>query len=116
MERGLASVQSALAEYSRLLKTSPEAYALRDDLFADVIEEMALARRRLVGSDRQRWEGEIAALEKQMEKAKSIKTKHGPRIRERAQGRVDVLRALRTEIPGGLSIATALLKILSDYD
>lgn len=114
MERGLLSVQTALKEYSRLLKTSPEAYALRDDLFADVIAEMDQARRRLVGSDRQRWESEIAALERQMEKAKTVKVKHGTYIRERAKGRVDVLKALRTEIPGGLAIATALLKILAD--
>jgi molecular chaperone HtpG len=116
MERGLQTVQTALKEYTRLLRTSPEAYALRDALFADVIVEMDKARKRLVGTDRQRWEAEIADLEKQMEKAKSIKVKHGPHIRERAKGRVDVLKALRSEIPGGLSIATALLKILKDYD
>lgn len=115
MERGLSAVQSALKEYTRLLKISPEAYALRDELFKDVLAEMEKARRRLVGN-RQHWEREIALLEKQMEKAKSVKVKHGLHMRERAKGRVEVLKELRTKIPGGLSIATTLLKILAEYD
>lgn len=113
MERGLSSVQIALKEYARLLKSSPEAYALRDVLFADVLAEMQKARRRLVGADRQRWEARIVEIERQMARAKAIKVdKHG-RTTERSKGRLDVLRALRSEIPGGLSIATALLKLLA---
>ncbi len=116
MERGLVSVNAALKDYTRFLKVSPEAYALRDELFADVLAEMEKARRRLIGSDRQHWEQKIAALEKQMEKAKKIKGNHGPKIRERSRGRVEVLKALRNQIPGGLPIATTLLKILAKSD
>lgn len=116
MERSLSSVQTALREYAKLLRTSPEAYALRDDLFSDVLQEMERARGRLVGPERRRWERRITGLQRQMDKARTITIRHPGRTGQRTMGRIDVLKALRTEIPGGLAIATALMKILAGND
>lgn len=113
MERSLSSVQIALKEYAKLLRTSQEACALRDDLFADVLHEMEKARQRLGVHERQRWERRISAVERQMEKAKTIRIRQKGRKGQRTMGRLDVLNALRSEIPGGLAIATALIKILA---
>lgn len=113
MDRGIVSVEAALTEYIKLLKRSPEAYVLRDELLADVRAEMEKTRRRVVASDRKRWDAKITHVEDEIEKVAATKSKNHGRATQREMGRVDVLRALREEIPGGLGIATSLLKILS---
>lgn len=113
IERGFASVQAALKEYGRLLKLSPEAHILRDELMGDVRAELDRAQRRLVGSDHRRWERQISEIKKQIEKTEAMVLKAHGRATQREMGRVDVLRALRSQIPGGLQISTALLKVLA---
>lgn len=112
IERGLQAVEAALKEYAKLLKSSPEAYVLRDELLGDVREELEKARRRVVATPK-RWERQISDIEAQMKKAEAMGPKSRARATQREMGRVDVLRALRSEIPGGLHISTALLKMLA---
>lgn len=113
IERGLAAVETTLKEYTRLLKSSPEAYILRDALLDDLRDELERAQRRLLGAGHGHWAEQLLDIERQIEKAASLNTKRSGRASQREMGRVDVLRVLRSEIPGGLGIATALLRLLA---
>lgn len=113
IEKGLSAVQNALKEYTRLLKSSPEAYVLREELLADVRDELDRAQRRLSSGGRGSWVSRFADIARQIDKTESLRIKGRSRTNQRSMGRVDVLRALRSEIPGGLEIATTLLRILA---
>jgi histidine kinase/DNA gyrase B/HSP90-like ATPase len=113
--RGLAAVEAALRDYRKLLEVSPEAYILREELIADVRSEIDRARKRLVAAaDRKRLETQLAKIERQAEAARKATPPSRVRIGDRERGRADVLRLLRAQIPGGLSVSTALLKLLAD--
>jgi hypothetical protein len=112
--RGLSTVESTLKEYRRLLKISPEAFVLREELLEDVREEMEKANRRLFGADRRKWEDALENVERQIEAVEAVRRKTGSRASQRAMGRVDVIRLLRERSSGGLATSTDLLRQLTE--
>jgi len=112
-QRGLTSIETFLRDYRKLLKKSPEAFELRDDVIADVRENIEKARRRAIGYDRKRWEAQIAAVERAVNALETLERPLGRKPNKREMGHLDVLHLLRTHVPGGLSASVQLLALIA---